>query len=99
LIYLKVNCLQETLAEMFDMCQPKANVWIHLLHNVLNQTVEQINLLPTRNAETLKNRLANKVETSSGLSKAISDLIEAVSGLSEAASGLETSVEETDIRG
>jgi hypothetical protein len=105
LIYLKVNCLQETLAEMFDMCQPKANVWIHLLHNVLSQTLEQINLLPTRNAETLKNRLANKVEATSGLSETPSGLSETPSGLSEAASGLseaisglaEISVEETDL--
>jgi hypothetical protein len=38
LTYLKGNDLQERLGEMFDMSQPKANLWIHVLHEVLNQT-------------------------------------------------------------
>jgi len=57
LIYFKTNCLQEVLAEMFELLQPKANLWIHALHQVLNQTLEHINLLPARDAETLQKKI------------------------------------------
>ena len=32
LTYLKGNDLQERIAEMFGISQPKANLWIHVLH-------------------------------------------------------------------
>jgi hypothetical protein len=63
LTYLKGNDLQEKLAEMFGMQQSKANVWIHLLHQVLNSTLEHINMLPVRNAETLQKRLETSIDS------------------------------------
>jgi hypothetical protein len=58
LIYLKGNDLQESLAERFRMSQPKANRWIHLLHEVLNQSLNDIEMLPARDANSLESKLA-----------------------------------------
>jgi len=84
LIYFKTNCLQEVLAEMFKLPQPKTNRWIHLLHTVLNQTLEQINLLPARDAETLQKRLARKAEALVNLGFDASGLVKEASDLSNA---------------
>jgi len=62
LTYLKGNDLQERLGEMFDMSQPKANIWIHMLHEVLNQTLDEIDVLPTRNADDLRRKLDSQAK-------------------------------------
>jgi len=54
LTYLKGNDLQERIAEMFCMSQPKANIWIPMLHIVLNQALEEIDALPARDTDSLK---------------------------------------------
>jgi hypothetical protein len=41
LVYLKQNPTQTYHAQMFGMTQPKANLWIHTLHTVLNLTLAQ----------------------------------------------------------
>ncbi len=51
LIYLKQGTTQEMHATLFGMHQPDANVWIHLLHRILNQTLAALGELPVREAE------------------------------------------------
>ncbi len=46
--FLKTNNLQEVQGAMFGISQPKANVWIHCLHPILNQTLAQVGELPVR---------------------------------------------------
>ena len=62
LTYLKGNDLQERIAEMFDMSQPKANIWLHLLHRVLNQALEEADVLPARDADSLEKKLDKLAE-------------------------------------
>jgi Helix-turn-helix of DDE superfamily endonuclease len=49
LVYLKQAPTQEVQASLFGMRQPKANMWIHLLHPVLNRALKQHGDLPKRN--------------------------------------------------
>ena len=49
LVYLKQAPTQEVQASLFGMRQPKANMWIHLLHSVLNRALQQHGDLPNRN--------------------------------------------------
>lgn len=51
LIYLKTNNLQSVQGALFNISQPKANLWIHCLHTVLNQALEHLNVLPARYIE------------------------------------------------
>ena len=51
LIYLKQGATQEMHATLFGMHQPDANVWIHLLHPILNQALTARGELPVRQAE------------------------------------------------
>lgn len=51
LIYLKQGTTQEMHATLFDMHQPDANQWIHLLHPLLNQALAALGELPVRDAE------------------------------------------------
>jgi hypothetical protein len=53
LVYLKHGTTQEMHATLFGMHQPDANVWIHLLHPILNQTLAVLGELPARDAEVL----------------------------------------------
>lgn len=53
LIYLKQGTIQEVHANLLGMYQPDANVWIHLLHPILNQTLADLGVLPARAAENL----------------------------------------------
>jgi hypothetical protein len=53
LIYLKQGATQEMHATMFNMYQPDANNWIHLLHPILNQTLAALGELPAREAGSL----------------------------------------------
>jgi len=46
--YLKTNNLQSVQGALFGMSQPKANVWIHCLHPILNQTLADLGELPVR---------------------------------------------------
>jgi len=48
LVYLKQAPTQEVQASLFGMRQPKANMWIHLLHAVLNHTLRKNGDLPKR---------------------------------------------------
>lgn len=53
LVYLKTFPLQELQAASFDMVQPQANKWIHLLAGILRRTLKRLGALPERNAEKL----------------------------------------------
>ena len=46
--FLKTNNLQQVQGAMFGISQPKANVWIHCLHPILNQTLAELGELPAR---------------------------------------------------
>ena len=48
LVYLKQAPTQEVQASLFGMRQPKANMWIHLLHAVLNHALKQHDAIPKR---------------------------------------------------
>lgn len=51
--YLKTNNLQTVQGSLFGMSQPKANVWIHHLHPILNQTLNDLGELPARQMENV----------------------------------------------
>jgi hypothetical protein len=57
LIYLKQGGLQEAHATLFEMHQPNANIWIHLLHTLLNQALAASGELPAREADELEQNL------------------------------------------
>jgi hypothetical protein len=57
LYYLKNNCLQESLAAMFGMNQPQANLWVHLLKVILLKSLESSQSLPCRDFESLQKLL------------------------------------------
>lgn len=46
--YLKTNNLQTVQGACFGISQPKANVWIHCLHPILNQSLAALGELPAR---------------------------------------------------
>jgi hypothetical protein len=48
LVYLKQAPTQEVQASLFGMRQPKANMWIHLLHPVLNRALARNGDIPKR---------------------------------------------------
>lgn len=49
LVYLKTYPLQSLLGEVFDLSQPRANVWIHRLLPVLQQGLKHLGVRPERN--------------------------------------------------
>lgn len=51
LVYLKQGTTQEMHATLFGMHQSDANVWINVLHPILNQALADLNDLPARDAE------------------------------------------------
>jgi hypothetical protein len=51
--YLKTNNLQQVQGAMFGMSQPKANLWIHCLHPILNRTLAELGELPARDMEQM----------------------------------------------
>lgn len=51
LTYLKTNSLQSVQGALFTISQPKANLWIHCLHPVLNQALDHLGMLPARHVE------------------------------------------------
>lgn len=54
LVYLKQYSTQTLLSELFNMTQPKANQWIHLLLPLLNKALDALGKLPARNSDDLK---------------------------------------------
>jgi len=52
LVYLKQGTTQEMHATLFKMHQSDANVWLHLLHPILNQVLDDLDALPARDAES-----------------------------------------------
>lgn len=53
LTFLKTNNLQSVQGALFGISQPKANVWIHCLHTVLNQSLAELGELPVRQMDQL----------------------------------------------
>src|ERR1035437_6906080 len=53
LVYLKTFPLQELHAATFEMTQPQANMWIHLLAGVLRKTLKRLGEIPERNHQKL----------------------------------------------
>jgi hypothetical protein len=51
LTFVKTNNLQSVQGALFGISQPKANIWIHCLHPVLNLALEHLNALPARYIE------------------------------------------------
>ena len=51
LTYIKTNNLQSMQGTLFGISQPKANIWIHCLHPVLNLALEHLDALPARYIE------------------------------------------------
>jgi hypothetical protein len=64
LSYLKVAALQVAHGAMFDMTQPNANKWIHVLLAVLHQTLVDLHDVPARHLRALEERLAALEATS-----------------------------------
>lgn len=50
LVYLKTYPLQAVLGELFGLSQPQVNYWIHRLLPVLRSTLDDLGVLPERNA-------------------------------------------------
>lgn len=59
LSYLKNNPLQEYHAAQYNLSQPQANVWIHLLTRLLQKTLAENKNLPARSDKELKHVLKN----------------------------------------
>ena len=55
--YLKSNILQEHHAAVYEMTQPQANLWIHLLLRLLHRTLKELGQLPERRASKIKELL------------------------------------------
>lgn len=53
LSYLKTNNLQMVQGQLFGMSQPKANLWIHCLHPILNQALGDTGELPARQMDAV----------------------------------------------
>lgn len=51
--YLKTNNLQSVQGALFGISQPKANLWLHCLHPILNQTLAELGELPVRQMEQM----------------------------------------------
>lgn len=54
LIYFKTNNLQSVQAQLFEMHQPEANLWIHMLAPLLNQALADSQHLPARSMADLE---------------------------------------------
>lgn len=71
LSYLKVAALQVAHGAMFEMSQPNANKWIHVLLPALHQTLLDLHDVPARHLRALEERLA-ELEASSSDTEALS---------------------------
>jgi hypothetical protein len=72
LSYLKVAALQVAHAALFDMTQPNANKWIHVLLPVLHQTLADLHDVPARHLRTLEERLASLTATNAAADAPVS---------------------------
>src|SRR5256885_7562674 len=63
LTYLRHNPTQTVHGHMFGMSQSNASKWINMLHEVLNRTLAQQQVLPARDAATLA-KYVQMVQTS-----------------------------------
>lgn len=50
LVYLKTYPLQVIMGELFGLSQPSVNEWIHRLLPILQATLDEVDVLPERNA-------------------------------------------------
>jgi len=50
LVYLKTYPLQAVLSELFGLSQPRVNCWIHRLLPILHEALEELGVLPERDA-------------------------------------------------
>ena len=48
LVYLRKAPTQDMMGELFGMCQPVANKWIHRLSPIINKTLAELGELPSR---------------------------------------------------
>src|SRR4051794_6334533 len=55
--YLKSNALQEHHAAGYEMTQPQANLWIHVLLKLLYKTLKKLGQLPERRSFKIKDLL------------------------------------------
>jgi len=76
LVYLKQAPTQEVQASLFGMRQPKANMWIHLLHEVLNHALEQHGDLPRRDILIKETDITPKARESEREEHTIEETIE-----------------------
>jgi hypothetical protein len=53
LMYLRKGTTQDIFGEVFNMSQPVANKWIHILHPCLNQALAEVGERPARNVSEL----------------------------------------------
>lgn len=60
--YLKSNSLQEHHAATYEMTQPQANRWIHLLLKLLHRTLKSLGHLPQRRALKMEELLGKFAE-------------------------------------
>ena len=54
LMYLRKATTQDIFGEVFNMPQPVANKWIHILHPCLNQALAELKEIPARTATDLQ---------------------------------------------
>jgi len=68
LMYLKGAPLQTAHAAAFDLTQPKANLWLHVLMTALSKTLRTIGVSPSRHLSALAERLTSFIaaETARG---------------------------------
>jgi hypothetical protein len=64
LVYFKTYPLQEVLAFHFDMSQGQACQWIHILSEVLQNALSELEQLPERDPQKVKERLATYMDES-----------------------------------
>ncbi len=62
LVYLKAYPLQVMLGEVFELSQPRANIWIHRLLPVLQQALKALGVTPERNPQRVSRRLRERGE-------------------------------------
>lgn len=55
------NPTQEFMGLQFDLPQPKVAMWIKVLEPVLEKSLKQMGLVPTRESDSLNERLVNSV--------------------------------------
>jgi len=62
LVYLKTYPLQILLGQVFELSQPRANVWIHRLLPVLQQALKALGVRPTRNPRQVSRQVRRRGE-------------------------------------